>query len=152
MDEADQKVEIKRVTSGRANIDGNGVFSTKAVKEGQVISEVAGRETHARTIYSIQIGKNVHLEPGIVGRNLNHSCNPNGYLKLLNGRLLLLAKKDIPKGEHITFDYATTESNTVTRAKCLCGEQNCRGRIEGFNKMTEKWKRENKRFVLGQLL
>lgn len=39
-------------------------------------------------------------------RSINHSCDPNTYVKTINGVRRVLAMRGIKKGEEITFDYA----------------------------------------------
>jgi hypothetical protein len=63
-------------------------------------------------------------------RLINHSCNPNTYVKTINGLRHVLAMKDIKKDEEITCDYAINGSNDGT-FKCNCGSKNCRKIYQG---------------------
>jgi hypothetical protein len=60
---------------------------------------------------------------------VNHSCDGNAWYE---GDDLLVAMRDIKKGEEIYYDYALTENHPdFAFPKCLCGKANCRGRITG---------------------
>jgi len=56
---------------------------------------------------------------------INHSCDPNSWLDGLN----VVARKGIPKGAHITMDYATFCADRMGEFDCQCGSALCRGKI-----------------------
>lgn len=64
------------------------------------------------------------------GSMFNHSCNANSGIK---GQILMVAIRDIQKGEQITFDFGTVlyRSKGVKPYKltCLCDDKDCRGII-----------------------
>lgn len=97
--------------------------------------------TRTRTRTSIQIGKDIHLEAGNIGSNMNHSCEPNSYIrtyfnaKIKKGAVAVFAMRDIFQGEEITFDYGTTETDLtkeIQKTLCLCGNRKCRKKIHSF--------------------
>lgn len=55
---------------------------------------------------------------------INHSCEPNCFSRVMHGRMLFFALRDIALGEEITLDY--TPSQHPGR-RCSCGALNCRG-------------------------
>ncbi len=57
----------------------------------------------------------------------NHSCDPNCGYDGLN----VIALRDIPAGEEMTFDYADCYSETMEPFACTCGASNCRGIVRG---------------------
>ena len=63
---------------------------------------------------------------------INHSCEPNAYMKTLYGHVLFFALRDIEPGEEITVDYQTTLHSDKKR--CYCGARNCRGTINKIRK------------------
>lgn len=121
----------------------------KALKDlpaGTVIFIHTGKVISINTRTSIQIGDNKHVEPGPYGTYTNHSCEPNGVIRTRMNELsntatiALVASKQLKKDDEITFDYATTESSVTLSAmncKCLCGSMNCRGKIMGFDDISE---------------
>ncbi|QGA15344.1 hypothetical protein EYB26_003001 [Talaromyces marneffei] len=75
-------------------------------------------------------------------RFMNHSCNPNckmipvsthhGDQKIYD--LAFFARRDIPPGVELTFDYnpgwsPEMNSDDPNAVKCLCGEARCRGQL-----------------------
>jgi len=58
---------------------------------------------------------------------LNHSCNPNLWF---TKNWSLSAKRNIKKGEELTFDYPTGDPYPLN-APCGCGSKNCRKKITG---------------------
>jgi SET domain-containing protein len=84
----------------------------------------------------MDLGGPYSLEPGEPYRFLNHSCDPNCELLLIDvededGRLLLpeiwlSALRDIEPGEELTIDYGWPAEQGI---RCTCGSANCRGWI-----------------------
>jgi hypothetical protein len=58
-------------------------------------------------------------------RCINHSCDPNSYIKTINSVRKLLAIKDIAEGEEITYDCTINGDNEGT-FPCNCGTKRCR--------------------------
>lgn len=44
---------------------------------------------------------------------------------------VMVARRDIKKGEELYYDYATSESNDYMYMDCLCGAPQCRKVITG---------------------
>lgn len=59
---------------------------------------------------------------------VNHSCDGCGWYE---GSDLLVALRDIRKGEEIAYDYALTESAPHFVLQCRCGQKKCRGAVTG---------------------
>ncbi len=63
---------------------------------------------------------------------MNHSCDPNCETEkwTVNGdtRVGLFAKRDIPAGTELTFNYQF-EAHGEVKKMCLCGAKNCSGWI-----------------------
>ena len=64
------------------------------------------------------------------GEYMNHCCQPNTMFVNDN---VMTATRDIEVGEEITYDYATSESETSGHMpfKCGCGAASCRGEVTG---------------------
>jgi SET domain-containing protein len=58
---------------------------------------------------------------------INHSCEPNSYMKILYDHILFIALRHIESGEEITIDYESTLHSDKKR--CTCGAPTCRGTI-----------------------
>jgi hypothetical protein len=70
---------------------------------------------------------------------VNHSCAPNAGL---SGQIGLVALRDIPAGEEVTYDYAMSDGSSYDEFDCCCGAPECRGRVSGDDwKRPELWQR-----------
>ncbi len=61
-------------------------------------------------------------------RYINHSCDPNTYVKTLLGVRYVFALRDIADGEEITYDYTINGFGNVVW-ECNCGSERCRHAI-----------------------
>lgn len=55
---------------------------------------------------------------------INHSCAPNSFVRVAQGRIWFHALRVIEAGEEVTLDY--TPSQHPGR-RCTCGSPRCRG-------------------------
>ena len=65
------------------------------------------------------------MEPA---RFLNHSCAPDCEAELENGRIWIVAKRDIKAGEELTFNYGY-DLDDYRNHPCRCGAPDCAGHI-----------------------
>jgi len=72
--------------------------------------------------FTVQIAKDKHTHVGKLAA-LNHSCDPNVILDTEN--MLMIARRDIEKGEELSFFYPATEWEMQAPFICLCGSTNC---------------------------
>src|SRR5271166_5889100 len=95
-------VRISEVT-----VKGRGVFAERGFSRGETV--VVGRPIRlspTRTIYSLQMAFDRHVDFDEPGRVINHSCDPNtGVRNNAHGGYDFIALDDIALGEEITFDY-----------------------------------------------
>jgi uncharacterized protein len=145
-------VEVKR------NPLGKGVFSTRAFQKGDWVLGVVGPLVKRRSIYTIQISRDLHIVPRSPAKYLNHSCDPNLGVKMNeNGLPDFYALRDIQAGEHLTFDYAMTEFVLEEmelgrdRTQCRCGAANCRGTIGSFSELPTDIKKRYSGFIADYL-
>ncbi len=113
---------------------GRGVFALVAFAPGALVAR--GRPiapSPTRTRHSLQLDWNRHAlfdEPSCL---INHSCDPNtGVRDNPQGGYDFVALRAIAPGDEISFDYATTEYESVAVPECLCGAPACRGRSGGY--------------------
>lgn len=113
------------------------VFRGKILKYDEIMSR-SYKDDHC-----LQIGENIYLGPsGKLDDFINHSCNPNSGIKNINGKLILVAIKDIKNGEEITWDYSTYANEGRWQMDCHCGSKNCRRKIKDFKHLPEKIKKK----------
>lgn len=58
-------------------------------------------------------------------RHINHSCDPNVYVRTAGGVRLVVALRPIAAGEEIAYDYCINSSGD-TVWNCTCGAARCR--------------------------
>lgn len=63
-----------------------------------------------------------------VARLINHSCEPNCRAETIRGHIWIIARRDIPAGEELTFDYGFPFSEW-RQHPCRCGAPSCIGYI-----------------------
>ena len=61
-------------------------------------------------------------------RFLNHSCAPNCDAELIEGRVWIIANRNICAGEELTFNYGY-DLDDFREHPCRCGAPNCPGYI-----------------------
>jgi len=116
---------------------GKGVFARKLIPQGTDIGQVVGKvidDADYASAYCIDLGNNMSLEPRTPFRYLNHRCEPNAALHLLDvvyedgspapSEVHIEALTDIPEGAELTIDYQWSADGAI---KCLCGADLCRG-------------------------
>ena len=111
--------------------DQNALFTMQAFKAGDVIADFsAGTISSTPTYLTVQISdeKHITLQPEFL-QYINHSCEPNVFFDttLMN----LVALRDIPANEELTFFYPSTEWMMDQPFHCYCGHAACLGQIRG---------------------
>jgi hypothetical protein len=126
-----------------SKIHGRGLFATADIARDEIAAVKGGhivdRETLRHKVTSrlgpveIQIDDNLFIAPVTdEERELsmlysNHSCDANLGIR---GEITFVAMRDIPAGEELTHDWATTDDDEYS-VKCNCGAPNCRGTLTG---------------------
>jgi|SRR3989344_854766 len=124
-----------------------GVFVLKNFRKFEKIADFSGKIlmgyqipkiTKPKDDRFVQIGESKYLGPsGKIDDFFNHSCNPNSGLVIKNNKVVLVAIKNITKGEEVTWDYSTTMDENYWEMKCLCKSKNCRGKISDFKYLSK---------------
>ena len=95
----------------------------QAYKKGDTICEMPSENIMDKpNRFTVQIAKDKHTHVGKLAA-LNHSCDPNVILD--TERMLMIARRDIEKGEELYFFYPSTEWEMQAPFICLCGSANC---------------------------
>ena len=122
-----------------------GLFAGQDYKKDQMIVEYQGEviqqplpDWHERryealdidSCYMFMVGQRLFVDSTIKGnasRFINHSCDPNCYTRILDGKIIIFAKHAIAQGSELTYDYCfSTEEERIT---CTCGAEKCSGRL-----------------------
>ncbi len=125
---------------GASKIDGKGCFATAFFPKGRKIAELTGeRVSRVEAARRMRGRKRLHIcaidsywgidssRGGNGTQYVNHSCQPNSYMKIIHGHILFYALRDIHPGEEITLDYV--ESYHPDTKRCRCRAPGCRGTI-----------------------
>lgn len=124
----------------KSRINGKGCFATILFPRRKKIADYAGerisdeeanRRAARRRILRICALDEEWSIDGSRGGNgthyINHSCEPNCFMKILHGHVQFYALRDILPGEEITLDYISTLHSDKKR--CYCRARSCRGTI-----------------------
>lgn len=128
----------------KSGINNRGLYANKDFKEGDRIIEYKGKKvTHkeveknqkydnTKAIYLFTLNKKYCLDGDTANNTakfINHSCDPNCDVDIINGKIWISAVKDIKKGEELSYDYAFSFDKDFRQFPCLCGSTNCCGYI-----------------------
>ena len=128
-----------RLRTGPSAIGGRGLFTPVAIAKRAKIGEFEGERLSIREARRRAAGKRivavVELDRVAIDasgtrhgfRFINHSCEPNTFMRRTATRAEFYALRDIRAGEELTVDYE--ESHHEGRLRCRCGAARCRGWI-----------------------
>lgn len=71
----------------------------------------------------------------LIGRTVNHSCDPNCGVGYDGANWTFIAFKDIKEGDELTYDYSMSNFIIDNFPSCLCGSPKCRREIKGFRNL-----------------
>ena len=114
--------------------EGLGVFAVRpfsarevilTIDDSRVVDDDAplGAGEEGRHCDYLEAGRVVLMQ--LPERHINHSCNPNTYVKTMNGERLVIARREIAAGEEITCINGAGDTVWF----CHCGAARCRREI-----------------------
>ena len=62
-------------------------------------------------------------------RLINHSCDPNCEVEIINNRIWILAIKNIKKNQELSYNYGYSYDTDYDEHLCKCGSSKCVGFI-----------------------
>ena len=132
-------------------IQGTGAFATRTIKKGTRIIEYLGQRITWKTAdkryddekmgrhhtFLFTVDDKTVIDAAVNGneaRFINHSCDPNCEAITDRKRIFIDAKKTIPAGTELVYDYQYERSDDHTADdekfyRCRCGSPKCRGTI-----------------------
>lgn len=132
----------------KSRIHGSGVFSARGIKKGETVAFYEGKivsseegtrieEESLKTrgvtyIFQLDDERDINGDlPGNDAKYINHSCEPNCETTDSDGKICIVAIKDIKPGEEITYDYCFEfdDDAEYKRHVCKCGTKSCSGYI-----------------------
>jgi SET domain-containing protein len=120
-----------------SSIHAAGCYTTRAVKKGQRVCEYDGprftkdqadeRYADREITYLFSCGNaGVVIDGFGIAMFINHSCDPNCESDDVDGRVFIVAIRDIAAGEELTYEYNLYDSDDAD-GDCYCGAKQCRG-------------------------
>lgn len=120
----------------RSGISGSGVFALGPIPKDTFIVEYKGQKISAAEssrrdarylargrIWCFTLDRRWARDAafgGNIGRYVNHSCRPNCYSEIAGDRIWIRARRDIRRGEELTYDYCTDGAAGI-RCRCRPG-------------------------------
>ena len=143
--------DARRIQVRRSGVHGKGVFALQDIAEGETLIEYKGevvsweeaqdRHPHDpsdpnHTFY-FHVNEDRVIDGGVRGnaaRWINHSCDGNCEADERDGRIFIVALRNISAGEELSYDYGLIiEERYTPKLKaeypCWCGSPNCRGTL-----------------------
>ena len=120
-----------------SDIHAAGVYTTGDIPEGTFVVEYTGpRITRERAeelygsrqhtyLFGLDDGVNI-IDGHGVAAFINHACDPNCETDEVDGRVWIIALRNIKAGEELTYDYNLYDGDEDP-AECRCGSKHCRG-------------------------
>jgi SET domain-containing protein len=128
---------------GKSRIAGKGAYALKAIPARRKLGNMAGeiisyREAQKRVkkqpgnvLFMVEFdNEDIALDASVASnalRYINHSCDPNTFMRRAYRKVEFYTKRRIVKGEELTCDYGETHHDG--KLPCRCGAANCRGFI-----------------------
>lgn len=134
----------KILYTGASEISGKGLFCKTDIVKGEHVAYISGKVKKFKSLTPKQasliptwygVNKTTWIDPGSsVFAYFNHSCDPNTAIV---GTKKVVARKNIPAGEELTFDYSLNDGDTnwTLDLKCNCGSKTCRKEINSIQKL-----------------
>lgn len=129
---------MSNVSVRQSEKQGRGVFADRDFLVGETVLQID--DSHVVTDETVLTDEQHEFDLDYVGdmtilmqepeKFINHSCDPNTFVKTLNSIRTVLAMKAIKKDDEITYDYVVNGDNDGTFT-CHCGSERCRGVYQG---------------------
>lgn len=144
----------KYLTVKKSKIHSTGIYAKTDIPKGAKIIEYVGRiitkkesekvaderiqkyksnKNDEAGVYLFEIDKKHDIDgdvPWNTAKYINHSCAPNAEAENDEGKIWIIALRNIKKGEEITYNYGY-DIDDYEEHPCWCGAENCVGFIVG---------------------
>jgi SET domain-containing protein len=131
---------MRRVCVGKSRIDGQGLFAAIDIKKGTRIIRYIGEkipkaESDRRlvqgNVYIFDLNDRYSIDGKTLkntARYINHSCDPNCEVEMINHTIWIVALRDIQEGEELSYNYGY-DAEHYENNPCNCGAKSCCGYI-----------------------
>jgi len=131
---------LPRIVRRRSRVHGYGVFAAERIRKDARIIDYAGElipndASEAReerylaegSIWVFRVNRAWSRDANVggnVARFINHSCTPNCWFEVVDTTIWIRARRDIRKGEELTYDYSIDGERTIPcRCRPGCGNK-----------------------------
>lgn len=124
--------------TGKSKIHGTGAFAAQSIPakrkigtlSGEIISKKSARQKAAtmKAVSIVELWNGKALDATEYGNDLryiNHSCQPNTYMRNIGLQVEFYTLKAIKKAEELTCNYGETHHDGAVN--CRCNAPGCKG-------------------------
>ncbi len=131
-----------------------GCYTMRRIRRGQRVVEYDGprfpkkvadeRYADRNLTYLFSFGEDGTVIDGFgTAMFLNHCCEPNCETEEQEGRIFIVALRDIEAGEELTYEYNLHDSDDEPGV-CHCGAAGCRGTMFSEDEVRRRRRRERR--------
>ena len=136
----------------KSKVHGLGLFATQDVKKKSQVIEYIGEKVSKREgdkradkqinkakknhnngmVYVFELNQRYDIDGDVHynhARLINHSCDPNCEVEIVNNRLWISAINNIKKGDELSYNYGYSYDTDYVDHFCKCGSPKCVGYI-----------------------
>ncbi len=137
----------------KSKVHGVGIVATQSIKKNTKIIQYIGEKVSKRegdrrsaerikkflnkknegSVYIFELNKKYDIDGSPFynkARYINHSCDPNCEVDIINNEIWIISIKRIKKGDELNYDYGYPfDKNDFRDHICKCGSKNCIGYI-----------------------
>ena len=146
-----QKKNIWKVN--RSKIHGFGIIASDNIKKGKKVIQYIGEKVSKKegdkrsaeriknylhkknegSVYIFELNKKYDIDGSPLynkARYINHSCEPNCEVDIINNEIWIISIKNIKKGNELNYDYGYEfDKDDFSDHICKCGSSKCIGYI-----------------------
>ena len=136
----------------KSHVHGSGLFTVQNIKKGTKIIEYIGdkvtkkegdkradkqikkykRNKNNGMVYIFELNKLYDIDGSVAynhAKLINHSCNPNCEVEIINNEIWISAIKNIKKYTELSYNYGYSYDTDYVDHICKCGSSKCVGYI-----------------------
>jgi hypothetical protein len=134
VDDLKDRLHVERF----AKAFGNRAVSLIDLPAGSLFLKITKATPATKAYTSVQVSENSHIELNSDIVFINHSCKPSVVFDMTKMEVRVSDERDLKKGDALTFFYPSSEWDMAQPFDCTCGEEECKGTIDGAGKMDER--------------
>ena len=136
----------------KSSLHGTGLFASTNIKKGEQVIEYIGdkvtkkegdkradkqikkaqKNKNKGMVYVFELNKRYDIDGGVArnyARFINHSCDPNCEVEIIDNHIWISAIKKIKKGSELLYNYGYPFDSDFEEHICKCGYKKCVGYI-----------------------